>query len=132
MELNPNLKIIVMSATIDTKLFSDYFNGAPVMNVPGITYPVKINYLENIPINLNKTKELIGHSSPYVASEDVIKVIKYIHKTRPEGAVLCFLPGWDEISKIKYYLQESLDDSNAMVLALHSKLSLDEQNKIFQ
>lgn len=41
MKRNSNLKLIVMSATIDTDMFSDYFDNAVVMEIPGFTYPVK-------------------------------------------------------------------------------------------
>lgn len=38
---NADLKLIVMSATIDTDMFSKYFNNAVVMDIPGFTYPVE-------------------------------------------------------------------------------------------
>ena len=37
---NKKIKVVVMSATIDPKLFSDYFNGCPVIDCPGKQYPV--------------------------------------------------------------------------------------------
>jgi len=40
----PDLKIIVTSATIDASRFSEHFNGAPVIEVSGRTYPVEICY----------------------------------------------------------------------------------------
>jgi ATP-dependent helicase HrpA len=40
----PDLKIIVTSATIDADRFSKHFNGAPVIEVSGRTYPVEIRY----------------------------------------------------------------------------------------
>ncbi|XP_028221018.1 DExH-box ATP-dependent RNA helicase DExH5, mitochondrial-like [Glycine soja] len=44
----PELKLILMSATLDAELFSSYFNGAPIMFIPGFTYPVRTHFLENI------------------------------------------------------------------------------------
>ncbi|KEF61554.1 uncharacterized protein A1O9_03121 [Exophiala aquamarina CBS 119918] len=41
------LKIILMSATVDAKKFSDYFGGAPVLDLPGRTFPVEVGYLED-------------------------------------------------------------------------------------
>lgn len=38
---NRTIKVILMSATINQKTFVDYFNGAPVIEIPGFTYPVK-------------------------------------------------------------------------------------------
>jgi ATP-dependent RNA helicase DHX57 len=44
----PHLKLVLMSATLDAKIFSEYFGGAPVMNVEGRTFPVHDVYLEDI------------------------------------------------------------------------------------
>lgn len=43
----PTLKVILMSATVDAVKFSSYFNGAPVMTVPGRTFPVETKFLED-------------------------------------------------------------------------------------
>ncbi|KAK9882966.1 hypothetical protein WA026_001182 [Henosepilachna vigintioctopunctata] len=43
----PDLRVILMSATIDTTLFSKYFNNCPVIEVPGRAYPVKQYFLED-------------------------------------------------------------------------------------
>lgn len=43
----PALKVILMSATVDAGRFSHYLGGAPIMNVPGRTFPVKTMYLED-------------------------------------------------------------------------------------
>ncbi|XP_072762492.1 dosage compensation regulator mle isoform X1 [Anoplolepis gracilipes] len=45
--LYPDLRIILMSATIDTTLFSEYFNNCPVVEVPGRAYPVQQYFLED-------------------------------------------------------------------------------------
>ncbi|RPB17409.1 P-loop containing nucleoside triphosphate hydrolase protein [Morchella conica CCBAS932] len=42
-----DLKVVLMSATVDAEKFSKYLNGAPVMNVPGRTFPVRTHYLED-------------------------------------------------------------------------------------
>lgn len=44
----PTLKVILMSATVDAGRFSIYFGGAPVINVPGRTFPVETKYLEDV------------------------------------------------------------------------------------
>ncbi|XP_076179426.1 dosage compensation regulator mle [Ptiloglossa arizonensis] len=43
----PELRIILMSATIDTTLFSNYFNDCPVIEIPGRAYPVQQYFLED-------------------------------------------------------------------------------------
>ncbi|KAH6771511.1 RNA helicase family protein [Perilla frutescens var. hirtella] len=44
----PELRVILMSATLDAELFSSYFGGAPMVQIPGFTYPVQIHFLESI------------------------------------------------------------------------------------
>ncbi|KAM0014067.1 putative RNA helicase [Helianthus debilis subsp. tardiflorus] len=44
----PELKLILMSATLNAELFSSYFGGAPMIHIPGFTYPVRSYFLENI------------------------------------------------------------------------------------
>lgn len=43
-----NLKIILMSATLKSEIFSSYFKGAPVLCIPGKTFPVERIFLEDI------------------------------------------------------------------------------------
>ncbi|KAK4148980.1 P-loop containing nucleoside triphosphate hydrolase protein [Chaetomidium leptoderma] len=42
-----DLKVVLMSATVDAERFSKYLNGAPVLTVPGRTFPVRVAYLED-------------------------------------------------------------------------------------
>ncbi|KAK2778995.1 hypothetical protein FQN53_001569 [Emmonsiellopsis sp. PD_33] len=43
----PDLKLVLMSATVDAERFSKYLDGAPVLNIPGRTFPVEVKYLED-------------------------------------------------------------------------------------
>ena len=47
LEKRPDLKVILMSATVNAERFSVYLGGAPIMNVPGRTFPVDTKYLED-------------------------------------------------------------------------------------
>ncbi|KAH6644153.1 P-loop containing nucleoside triphosphate hydrolase protein [Boeremia exigua] len=47
MDRRPELKVILMSATVDAARFSRYLNDAPILNVPGRTFPVQTQYLED-------------------------------------------------------------------------------------
>ncbi|XP_059076039.1 DExH-box ATP-dependent RNA helicase DExH1 isoform X2 [Cryptomeria japonica] len=44
----PELRIILMSATINAELFSKYFGDAPIIYIPGFTFPVKQLFLEDV------------------------------------------------------------------------------------
>ena len=43
----PNLKVVLMSATVNASKFSNYFGGVPILDVPGRTFPVETKYLED-------------------------------------------------------------------------------------
>jgi len=47
MQRRTDLKVVLMSATVDADRFSRYLGGAPVLNVPGRTFPVRVKYLED-------------------------------------------------------------------------------------
>lgn len=47
MKRRKDLKVVLMSATVDADRFSAYLDGAPVLNVPGRTFPVQVRYLED-------------------------------------------------------------------------------------
>ncbi|KAK9091392.1 hypothetical protein Sjap_024569 [Stephania japonica] len=44
----PELRLVLMSATLNAELFSSYFGGAPIIHIPGFTYPVCTHFLEDI------------------------------------------------------------------------------------
>lgn len=43
-----DLRLILMSATLNAELFSTYFGGAPMIHIPGFTYPVRAHFLEDV------------------------------------------------------------------------------------
>lgn len=47
MQQRPDLKLVLMSATVDAQRFSSYLGGVPVLNIPGRTFPVEVKYLED-------------------------------------------------------------------------------------
>ncbi|CAJ2503059.1 Uu.00g104530.m01.CDS01 [Anthostomella pinea] len=55
-----DLKVVLMSATVDAERFSKYLGRAPVLNVPGRTFPVQIRYLEDA---LEVTGYTLDHQS---------------------------------------------------------------------
>lgn len=65
--LNSNLRVIIMSATIQSEVFSDYFSGCPVLQLEGQSFHVEENYLEDIlkivkfsNYKINSLKETFG------------------------------------------------------------------------
>lgn len=66
LKVRPDLKIILMSATVDAEKLSEYFGGCPTMSVPGRTFPVQVNYLEDA---VEMAGWHIDDSSPYAVWE---------------------------------------------------------------
>lgn len=54
----PDIKVILMSATLNAAAFSKYYNDCPSLNIPGFTYPVEELYLEDI-YSLNRCVRII-------------------------------------------------------------------------
>ncbi|WP_094574663.1 ATP-dependent RNA helicase HrpA [Kingella denitrificans] len=118
----PDLKVIITSATIDAERFSQHFNGAPVLEVSGRTYPVEILYrpltskdeddaeVELTDAIVDATDELARHG---------------------EGDILVFLPGEREIREAAEALRKSTLRRNDEILPLFARLSHAEQHKIF-
>ena len=48
LEKRSDLKVVLMSATVNAERFSNYLGGAPIMHVPGRTFPVDTKYLEDV------------------------------------------------------------------------------------
>lgn len=132
-ERRPDLKIIVMSATLEAAKFQDYFGSgktdgaehpAPLVSVPGRTHPVEILY----------TTEPLSN---YV--ESAVETVHNIHLTEPEGDILLFLTGEDEIEdvcrRLRIMGEESMENSNTgpmTVYPLYGSLSPQQQNKVFE
>lgn len=65
----PDLKVVLMSATVDANLFSKYLGGAPVLNIPGRTFAVDVKYLEDA-IFLTKYRLDDPNSASTIIEED--------------------------------------------------------------
>ncbi|XP_076763176.1 ATP-dependent RNA helicase DHX30 [Xylocopa sonorina] len=124
---NPHLKLIVMSASVNTELFQRYFSSA-VIDIPGKLYPVKMHFMEDIPIFNWRQLECQNclNEIPY---NRIVKLIKWIIKNKPPGGILCFLPGWQEIRDLHGELENEMD--NLFIVSLHSKIPIAEQQKAF-
>ncbi|KAK3822844.1 MAG: P-loop containing nucleoside triphosphate hydrolase protein [Benniella sp.] len=55
-----DLKLILMSATINSEMFSGYFDGCPVFEIPGFTHPVEELYMEQIVARTGHTPDFRG------------------------------------------------------------------------
>ncbi|XP_039217934.1 probable ATP-dependent RNA helicase DHX34 isoform X1 [Crotalus tigris] len=124
-----DLKLVLMSATINIQLFADYFGGAPVIQVPGRLFPITVIY-EPIP-----PEESSRGRRERLGAQPFLRVLQAIdHKYPPEerGDLLIFLSGVAEIGAVVEAAQSyAAFTKRWVVLPLHSTLSVAEQDKIF-
>ncbi|KAJ3122901.1 ATP-dependent DNA/RNA helicase dhx36 [Nowakowskiella sp. JEL0407] len=163
LQVRPDLKLILMSATADTKLFQNYFlrfghrrNLPPVVHVPGKLFPVTEHYIEDIVPMLRDSglsyqlrnpdvakycENEIGMYASRDSEEQPLElfeaIIANICKTQPDGAILCFLPGWPEINSLhQLLLSDSLrvgfgNTSKFKIFVLHSSVPTSAQKEVF-
>ncbi len=118
----PDLKVIITSATIDAERFSQHFNGAPVLEVSGRTYPVEIRYR---PLTSKDEDDAeVELTDAIVDAADELA-------RHGEGDILVFLPGEREIREAAEALRKSTLRRNDEILPLFARLSHAEQHKIF-
>ncbi|MGZ5064957.1 MAG: ATP-dependent RNA helicase HrpA [Usitatibacter sp.] len=120
----PELKVIVTSATIDTERFSKFFDGAPVIEVSGRTYPVEVRYRPEFFEIEDEDDE------PVDMNEAIAKAVDELARERREGDILVFLPGEREIREAAEALRKH-HPKDTEILPLFSRLSAEEQDRVF-
>ncbi|KAM9961402.1 hypothetical protein ACTFIR_004247 [Dictyostelium discoideum] len=130
---NP-LKIIIMSATLDAELFSQYFNNAPVLYIEGRQFPVQIYYTEEI------QKDYVDAALVTVLQIHIAHLTdKSINKEEEEdgGDILVFLTGRDEIENLEKLLLDRIPrlpvgSKDLIVCPIFSALPQEQQMKVFE
>ncbi|XP_024530072.1 probable pre-mRNA-splicing factor ATP-dependent RNA helicase DEAH5 [Selaginella moellendorffii] len=117
----PDLRLIVTSATLDAEKFSGYFYDCNIFTIPGRSYPVEILY----------TKQ---PETDYL--DAALITVMQIHLTEPEGDVLLFLTGQEEIDtacQILYERMKGLGPNvpELIILPVYSALPSEMQTRIF-
>lgn len=116
------LKVVVMSATLDAAKFQDYFGGAPLLKVPGRTFPVEVFYTAKAERN-------------YV--EAAVRTSLQIHTCEEVGDILVFLTGQQEIEQACEQMRAQAAELDThkygplVVYPLYSSLTPAQQKKIF-
>ncbi|XP_016450532.2 putative pre-mRNA-splicing factor ATP-dependent RNA helicase DEAH5 [Nicotiana tabacum] len=117
----PDLRLIVTSATLDAEKFSGYFFNCNIFTIPGRTFPVEVLY----------TKQ---PESDYL--DAALITVLQIHLTEPEGDVLLFLTGQEEIDYACQCLYERMKGlgknvPELIILPVYSALPSEMQSRIF-
>jgi ATP-dependent helicase HrpA len=127
-KVRPELKVIVTSATIDTERFSKFFDGAPVIEVSGRTYPVEVRYRPEFFEVEDEDDE------PVDMNEAIVKAVDELSRESRTGDVLVFLPGEREIREAAEVLRKSAlnKGGHTEILPLYSRLTAEEQDRVFE
>lgn len=115
--LRPELKVLVMSATLETGAVSRLLGDVPVIEAPGRQFPVEQRW--SAPGTLDRF-----HPAPAVA-----RACAGLYREKA-GDMLVFLPGMAEIEATRALLETMLPE--ALLLTLHGSLSPAEQDRALQ
>ncbi|RMJ06708.1 Pre-mRNA-splicing factor ATP-dependent RNA helicase-like protein cdc28 [Fusarium kuroshium] len=118
----PDLKLLISSATMNAEKFAQYFDDAPIFNIPGRRYPVDIYYTPAPEAN-------------YLAA--AITTTFQIHTTQGKGDILIFLTGQDEIEAAELEIAETAKKLGSrikelVICPIYANLPSELQSKIFE
>jgi ATP-dependent helicase HrpA len=117
----PGLRLVVSSATLDVGRFGAYFGGAPTILLEGRTFPVETRY---------RRPEAENSEDPDLAVM-VLHAVEELAAELAGGDILVFLPGEADIREAAEILARS-GPPGWLVLPLYSRLSPEEQQRVFQ
>jgi ATP-dependent RNA helicase DHX8/PRP22 len=133
----PELRVVVTSATLDSDKMSRYFDGCPVLNIPGRVFPVDIYHSK-----MTQTMTAAGPSSSAYVEAAVDTVMKiHSNPNQDHGHILVFLTGSDEIERACRMIRARLADLprddydggvDMVVLPLYASLPTDAQQSVFR
>ncbi|KAJ3276596.1 DEAH (Asp-Glu-Ala-His) box polypeptide 34 [Terramyces sp. JEL0728] len=147
LQYRPDIHLVLMSATINAELFGKYFE-APIIEIPGRMFPVTIEYMqvEEQDTNLtdqkyvqerlnSKNRQSIPSKSVKIKPGPYLKILERIDQKIPSnerGDLLIFVSGMNEIGILSEELKKYAAFTRRwIVLELHSSLSVEEQEKVF-
>ncbi|GAB1600938.1 pre-mRNA-splicing factor ATP-dependent RNA helicase DHX16 [Argonauta hians] len=118
----PDLKLLISSATLDAEKFSEFFDEAPIFRIPGRRFPVDIFYTK-------------APEADYL--DAAVVTVLQIHVTQPQGDILVFLTGQEEIETAQEILLERTRKLGSkirelIILPVYSTLPSEMQAKIFE
>ncbi|MBH5316475.1 ATP-dependent helicase HrpB [Paenibacillus sp. GSMTC-2017] len=112
--LREDLRLVVMSATLEEKPIAELLGGAAIIKSKGRSFPVETYY---------SSTRINGHIEPHVG-QTILNALN-----EHEGDLLAFLPGVAEIRRTARWLSERGKTSHTKVMELHGSLSLEQQSE---
>ncbi len=115
-----DLKVIISSATINGKIFSDYFNNAPIVHIETRVFPIQTIYLD---LPRENQSEILLHKIGDIVFNELRK--------KDAGDILVFLPGERAIKECITLLQSSKLSKKLLIIPLYGRLTREEQERVF-
>ncbi|RHN40849.1 putative RNA helicase [Medicago truncatula] len=115
------LKLIIMSASLDARTFSEYFGGAKAVHIQGRQFPVDIFYTRH-------------PKTDYV--DAALITIFQVHQDEAPGDILVFLTGQEEIDAVERLIKERLSKlpqeyQRLQVVPIYAALPSEQQMRAF-
>jgi len=110
----PDLRVVVMSATLDTDHVAQYLDGCPILRSEGQQFELSIKHLPY---------------SPKPLEAQLTDAVELLIDEEPSGDILAFLPGAAEIRRATRECQAVARRAGLLVLPLHGDLPLAEQDR---
>lgn len=115
--LRPDLRILIMSATLEDTRVSELLGNAPVIKSEGRSFPIETHY--------------VGRAQNTPVEEKVAQTIaRALNKN--DGSILVFLPGQREIRRVNDHLSELISDSTIQIAPLHGAMERSAQDQAIQ
>ncbi len=122
----PELKIIISSATINTKIFSKFFNNAPIISINAKQFNVDIKYY---PLKIKNDSDVLAHSICEILNVSLKEFKKTNYKDNKD--TLVFLPGEFDIKNTIENIYEYCDYNHLQIYPLYGRMNKDEQEQVF-
>jgi len=119
-----DLKLIITSATIDTRKFSDAFGNAPVIEVSGRMFPVEVSYLADGQIDANTDNGDLTHV------EQAVQAVNTLDREKARGDILIFMPTEQDIRETCELLA-GRSYPGTTILPLYARLSAADQARVY-
>jgi ATP-dependent helicase HrpB len=116
-QVRTDLRIVVMSATLNSAPVSKYLGNCPVVESPGRTFPVDVKYIQSA-------------SQSSISENTANGVIRMLAKT--DGDILAFLPGVGEIRQAEEILAGKLVNDNLLIMPLFGDMPLSDQLRVLE
>lgn len=122
--IRDDLRVLIMSATLDGREVARLLGNAPVVKSEGRSFPVETRYLSESSLTSREADYLTGSTFVSTVSNSIIKAVG-----DENGSVLVFLPGGSEIRRVESKLKEGNLPPNIDVVPLYGDLPRELQDK---